>query len=280
MLVVDDYERSGIDLYVSGTNIKLPKWELPVIMPRTQELDFDHAHKVVRSLTNMIKVQDSWSLDTSLELAIEYGQTLITNLEAMLSWSFVELGKRILQISAALGRINDIRLLMAGAERLKQLSPPRLDKIRRILRFGIEVAKMMLDKLPSANQNPKRCDVFISFAGEIRKEREFDYVARLKNQLEKTAGSGRTLNIFVEEPENRQGQTSDPIATMLTHVLTARIVVCVISTHYVKKKWPLVELLCSLARNEKLDPVRDVSPLVVDAMPGCHWVLLQTKISK
>ena len=212
-------------------------------------------------------------LDTSLDMAIQYGVTLIAKLETIMFLRFVELGERLLEVSASLGRINQIRLQMTSRkEELKQLNPHRLKKLQEIMTFGIDLAKMMHKKLPSENQKPKY-HVFISFAGEVRKELEFDYVTRLEQQLQDTAGGGNTLNIFVAEKTMHAGQQSDPLVTMLTNALTARVVVCVTSTHYVQKKWCIAELLCALARNETVCPWTGVSRVIVDAFPGSHWVL-------
>ena len=212
-------------------------------------------------------------LDTILRHAIEYGATLIVELDSMSSMSFVKLGKRLLKVSDALGRINTLRLQMtSGKEDLEQLNPQRLKTVQDIMSFGIDLAKMMLDKVPSANQKPKY-HVFISFAGEVRKELEFDYVTSLEDQLQIAAGGGNILNIFVAEKTMHAGHQSYPLVTMLTNALTARVVVCVTSTHYVQKKWCIAELLCALARNETVCPWTGVSRVIVDAFPGCHWVL-------
>ena len=212
-------------------------------------------------------------LDTFLTLAIQHGTSLIVKLDTMSSMDFAELGKQLLKVSDALGRINKIRLQMVpGMEDLKHLNPHRLEKLQQIITFGIEVAKMMLKILPSANQKPEH-DIFISFAGEVRKEREFDYVTRLERELQNAAGCGNTLKIFVAEKTMHAGQQSDPLVTMLTNALTARVVVCVASTHYVQKKWCIAELLCALARNERVCSWSGVSGVIVDAFPGCHWVL-------
>ena len=154
-------------------------------------------------------------------------------------------------------------------DKLCWLSDPAVAKI---ITFGIDLAKMMLSKVPSANQKQKY-HVFISFAGEVRKEREFDYVTILEDQLQIAAGGGNILNIFVAEKTMHAGQQSDPLVTMLTNALTARVVACVASTHYVQKKWCIAELLCALARNETVCPWTGVSRVIVDAFPGCHWVL-------
>ena len=211
--------------------------------------------------------EDVECLDTSLDLTFLIGHTLITKLDSMRSWSFVEHGERLLEVSAVLAKINKIRLKMCGTEALKQMSEHQKEKLQEILRFGIEVAKMMLGKLPSANQKPEY-HVFISFAGQVRKEREFDYVTRLERELQNAAGGGNTLNIFVAEKTMKPGKQPDPEVTMLTHVLTAGVVVCVTTTHYVQKKWPIAELLCALACPHSI-----LSPVVVDAFPGCQWVL-------
>ena len=216
--------------------------------------------------------EDVECLDTSLDLTFLIGHALISKLDSMQSWSFVELGERLLEVSAVLAKINKIRLKMAGTEALKQLSEHHKEKLQEILRLGIEMAKMMLGKLPSENQKPEH-DIFISFAGEVWKEREFDYVTRLEHELQNAAGGGNALNIFVAEKTMKPGQQPDPEVTMLTHVLTARVVVCVTTTHYVQKKWPIAELLCALARNEMACPHSMLSPVVVDAFPGCQWVL-------
>ena len=212
-------------------------------------------------------------LDTILRHAIEYGATLIVELDSMSSMSFVKLGKRLLKVSDARGRINTLRLQMtSGKEDLEQLNPQRLKTVQDIMSCGIDLAKMMLDKVPSANQKPKY-HVFISFAGEVRKELEFDYVTSLEDQLQIAAGGGNILNIFVAEKTMHAGHQSYPLVTMLTNALTARVVVCVTSTHYVQKKWCIAELLCALARNETVCPWTGVSRVIVDAFPGCHWVL-------
>ena len=224
--------------------------------------------RVIAGISNDVEC-----LDMSLELAIQLGLTLITQLDAMESWSFVELGTHLLKVSDVVARINGIRLKISGAAALTNLSDQQKEKLQEILRFGIEVAKMMLGKLPSENQKPEY-DIFISFAGEVRKEREFDYVTSLEDQLQIAAGGGNTpLNIFVAEKTMKPGQQPDPEVTMLTHVLTAQVVVCVTTTHYVQKKWPIAELLCAFARNEMACPHSILSPVVVDAFPGCQWVL-------
>ena len=216
--------------------------------------------------------EDVECLDTSLDLTFLIGHTLITKLDSMRSWSFVEHCERFLEVSAVLAKINKIRLKMCGTEALKQMSEHQKEKLQEILRFGIEVAKMMLGKLPSENQKPEH-DIFISFAGEVRKEREFDYVTSLEDQLQIAAGGGNTLNIFVAEKTMKPGKQPDPEVTMLTHVLTTGVVVCVTTTHYVQKKWPIAELLCALSRDEMACPHSILSPVVVDAFPGCQWVL-------
>ena len=244
-----------------------------LIVKTKNDLTFTTAVKVLGKVDAQIG-EDIQCLDTSLDMAIQYGATLIAELETMVLLRFVELGERLLEVSASIGRINKIRLEMAsGKEDLKQLNPQRLKKLQAIMTFGIEVAKIMLEKLPSENQKPKY-HVFISFAGEVRKEREFDYVTSLEDQLQIAAGGGgNTLNIFVAEKTMHAGQQSDPLVTMFTNALTARVVVCVVSRHYAQKKWCIAELFCALARNENVCPWSGVSGVIVDVFPGCHWVL-------
>ncbi|KAL7578568.1 hypothetical protein ACA910_011626 [Epithemia clementina (nom. ined.)] len=59
---------------------------------------------------------------------------------------------------------------------------------------------------------------------------------------------------------------------MITTVLKAPVVVSVTSMHYVQKKWPMAELLCGPARSRDAGPNRR-SPLIMDTMLGCQWVL-------
>ncbi|KAL7561740.1 hypothetical protein ACA910_010951 [Epithemia clementina (nom. ined.)] len=201
-----------------------------------------------------------------LELALRHGLSKIKNVNSIKS-KFLDLGKRLLDVADSLGHINRVRMEMAGGagNQVKQLPPLRLEQVKQIYSFGVHLAMLMFLLVRDIEQ--PQYDVFISFAGEDRRARQQDYVGMLLNQILSCG-----LTVFVDKVAMRAGKTSYPLATMLANVLTARVVVCVVSVHYVQKKWPMAELLCGLARNIAAGPLGK-SPLIVDAMPGCQWTL-------
>ena len=203
-----------------------------------------------------------------LEMAIDYGQSLITSLCMIRSRSFLDVGKILLEVSESLARINRIRLSRNGGTEwnpLQKLPPALSRQVESILSFGMDLAEIMQDKLDGTTRKPLY-DVFISFAGEVRCERDCDYVEMLQQQIERAA-NGEKVTLFVDSQSMRPGETSCPTVTMFKHILTSRVVVSVASTHYVQKRWPMAEFLCALARNKRVGPLGH-SPLIVDAMPG------------
>ncbi|KAL7560212.1 hypothetical protein ACA910_003293 [Epithemia clementina (nom. ined.)] len=203
--------------------------------------------------------------ETCLELAVLHGLSKIKNLSTIEN-NFEELGTQLLDVADSMGGINQLCIEMAGGagRELRMHPPKRLNEIKTLLSFGVELAMAMLHLV---KEKAPKYDVFISFAGEDRKTNGQDYVGRLRDRI---LLSG--LSVFVDRTAMRAGQTSYPLATMFTHVLTARVVVSVASIHYVQKKWPMAELLCGLARNMAAGLLGH-SPLIMDTMPSCQWIL-------
>ncbi|KAL7557914.1 hypothetical protein ACA910_009228 [Epithemia clementina (nom. ined.)] len=210
---------------------------------------------------------------TCLELALEHGLSKVIKYSGQFPSKLVELGKQLLDVADSLGHIIELRMEMAGGtgNQLKKLPPHQMKKVEEILSFGVELATAMFhivkDKSPEY-------DVFLSFAGEDRRTNGHDYVGMLRDRI---LLSG--LSVFVDKIAMRAGQTSYPLATMFINVLTARVVVSATSMHYVRKKWPMAELLCGLARNRAAGP-NGRSPLIMDTMPGCQWVLDPDSVKK
>ncbi|KAL7573881.1 hypothetical protein ACA910_012449 [Epithemia clementina (nom. ined.)] len=207
-----------------------------------------------------------------LELALEHGLSKVIKYCDKFPSDLLELGNRLLDFAESSGRINQWRMEMAGGagNQLKNLPPQKLNKVEKILSFGVKLATAMFHIV---RHKVPEYDVFISFAWEDRTTNRHDYVKMLhermlRNRIVLSSG------LSVDKIAMRAGQTSYPLATIFTDVLTARVVVSVTSIYYVgvQKKWPMAELLCGLARNRAAGP-NGHSPLIIYTMPGCQWVM-------
>ena len=194
--------------------------------------------------------------------------------------SFDHLSMVLLKIADSLARINRTRIGVARTRNHrssegappeiwnKNLSIPPIEdeterNLKQVIDFGIEVANRMRDNVASRIRS-STYDVFLSFAGEEKPL----YVPLLYDQL-----TENNMHPFHDTTEMGGGKTPDTRRELLENVLSATVVVCVVSFHAVQKKWPIAELLCGLARNEQARRISSPStPLIIDAMPGQVWL--------
>lgn len=183
------------------------------------------------------------------------------------SSSFDILGDWLLKVADAIAQVNRVLLsTVALGERIDRLEDSQWAIVSDLMNKGMKIAALLMDAISPAAAGAASAPeyhTFLSYPGE----EYYVYLAGLDRALQRKIGGIRN---FVDR-KWLQG-CGDSRNEMLRQVLSAKVVVCVLTYHSAQKKWTIAELICAMARNARAVESGTVSPLLVDGTPGWTWL--------